>query len=214
MSNKLLNKTRRNKSYGSNIAFIDLLFNTLIGFIFLFIIAFLLINPVAKQADIELKAEFFITLSWPTEYEDDVDLWVKTPNGDIVGYTNRESGITSLDFDDLGNEHQPANAIYKNINEEHVTIKGIIPGEWIVNVHLYRKDKNNTGSVPVVIILEDVNPYGKVIQREITLEVQGEEVTAFRFLVDQEGTVIDVNQLSYNIYSDGISGRTEPLESN
>ena len=41
-----------NRRQGSNLAFNDLLFNVLIGFVMLFVIAFLLINPIAKKADI------------------------------------------------------------------------------------------------------------------------------------------------------------------
>ena len=38
--------------YKTSIAFIDLLFNITIGLAMLFIIAFLLINPIAKKGDI------------------------------------------------------------------------------------------------------------------------------------------------------------------
>ena len=52
---------------GSGLAFNDLLFNVLIGFVMLFIIAFLLINPITKKADIPVKAEFIITIEWEDE---------------------------------------------------------------------------------------------------------------------------------------------------
>ena len=48
--------------YRSSFGFIDLLFNMLIGFVFLFMLAFLLINPVAKKETIKPKAEYFIEL--------------------------------------------------------------------------------------------------------------------------------------------------------
>ena len=51
--------------YKSSLAFTDLLFNILIGFAFMFIIAFLLINPVQKDADIEAKAEFMSEFNSP-----------------------------------------------------------------------------------------------------------------------------------------------------
>ena len=41
-------------------AFTDLLFNALLGFAFMFFIAFLLINPDAEAGKVELKAEFII----------------------------------------------------------------------------------------------------------------------------------------------------------
>ena len=53
--------------YRSSFGFIDLLFNMLIGFVFLFMLAFLLINPVAKKETIKPKAEYFIELEWDGE---------------------------------------------------------------------------------------------------------------------------------------------------
>ncbi len=44
-----------NRRQGSNLAFNDLLFNVLIGFVMLFVIAFLLINPIAKKQIFQLK---------------------------------------------------------------------------------------------------------------------------------------------------------------
>ena len=65
--------------YVSSTAFIDLLFNIVIGVAFLFILAFLLINPVAKKQDIESKADYLIILTWDVESQDDIDLWVRDP---------------------------------------------------------------------------------------------------------------------------------------
>ena len=45
---------RRHRSYGSQVAFIDLLFNTLVGFVFLFVMAFILINPIAKKSNVDI----------------------------------------------------------------------------------------------------------------------------------------------------------------
>ena len=59
--------------YKSSLAFTDLLFNVLIGFAFMFIIAFLLINPVEKDAEIEAKAEFMIIMEWDDQSAYDID---------------------------------------------------------------------------------------------------------------------------------------------
>ena len=69
---------KRHRSYGSQVAFIDLLFNTLVGFVFLFILAFILINPIAKKSDIEVVAEFIVKINWPDASPDDIDLWMTT----------------------------------------------------------------------------------------------------------------------------------------
>ena len=43
------------EKYKSTIGFTDMLFNVLVGFAFLFIVAFLLIKPEAKKEDFERK---------------------------------------------------------------------------------------------------------------------------------------------------------------
>ena len=66
--------TNRHRSYGSQVAFIDLLFNTLVGFVFLFVMAFILINPIAKKSNVEIVAEFIVKINWPSDSPDDIDL--------------------------------------------------------------------------------------------------------------------------------------------
>ena len=65
-----------NEEYKSTIGFIDLLFNILVGFAFLFIVAFILIKPEAKKKDFERRAEFIIVLEWDAKAKDDIDLYV------------------------------------------------------------------------------------------------------------------------------------------
>ena len=43
----------RKGKYHSNVSFLDLLFNLVVGFVMLFIIAFLLIRPIAENKQIE-----------------------------------------------------------------------------------------------------------------------------------------------------------------
>ena len=71
--------------YSSNLAFIDLLFNLILGFAFLFIVAFLLINDPTETADIEANVEYMITMSWEGEKDIDLDLWIEGPSG-LVGF--------------------------------------------------------------------------------------------------------------------------------
>ena len=68
------------KSFNTNTdPFTDLLFNILLGFDFLFFITILFINPITKLGNINMKAEFIITIDWPANLPDDVDVWVKDP---------------------------------------------------------------------------------------------------------------------------------------
>ena len=131
-----------NEKYKSTIGFTDLLFNILVGFAFLFIIAFILIKPEAKKHDFERRAEFVVVLEWDHDQSDDIDLYVQDPTGGRVSFRNPIVNFMHLDKDDLGYVNDVVmnvdGTITKvNINREVVTIRGIVPGEHIINVHYY-----------------------------------------------------------------------------
>lgn len=210
----------RIRTYGSQIAFIDLLFNTLVGFVFLFVLAFILINPVAKKSNVEVIAEFIITTSWPDGSADDIDTWVKDPAGNVVGFKQKDRGLMNLDRDDLGRSNDTiktlnGDEIYIRQNIEHVTIRGIIPGEYIVNVHLYRRAaRTDVGKsdyyelIPVRVNVEKLNPYGVVYIKEVKLAFKGEEKTVLRFTVNEDGNITDINELPHQIVQ-GVGGYSE-----
>ena len=52
-----------NARYNSNLAFVDLLFNLILGFAFLFIVAFFLINDPTEDKDVEAKVEYMIIMA-------------------------------------------------------------------------------------------------------------------------------------------------------
>ncbi|MGI9383625.1 MAG: hypothetical protein ACR2PO_10755, partial [Methyloligellaceae bacterium] len=82
--------------------FTDLLFNTLLGFVLLFFVAILFVNPADETAKIELDAEFVITVTWPDGNPDDIDAWVKDPAGNVAWFRNKDAGLVHLDRDDRG----------------------------------------------------------------------------------------------------------------
>ena len=77
--------------YKSTIGFIDILFNILVGFAFLFIVAFLLIKPEAKREDFDRKAEFIIVMEWDSERQDDIDLYVEETKISNVGMNHNKN---------------------------------------------------------------------------------------------------------------------------
>ena len=72
--------------YKSTIGFTDMLFNILVGFAFLFIVAFLLIKPEQKKEDFERRAEFVVVMEWDHDQPDDIDLYVRDPIGKIASF--------------------------------------------------------------------------------------------------------------------------------
>jgi hypothetical protein len=173
-----------------------MLFKALQVVTFLFFIALLVISPEAKQGKVDSKAEFIITMSWPDNHPDDVDLYVEDPGGNIVWYHEREAGFMVLDRDDRGGAN---NAITVNgrkfaspIRQETVSIRGIVAGEYTVNVNHYLA---TTGQpVPVAIKVEKLNPTVEVVYYDtLIVDHAGQEDTAVRFNVAENGSVTDVS---------------------
>ena len=187
---------KRPKSYHSNTSFLDILFNTLVGFVLLFIIAFLLISPVKKKKEIEQKAEYVITITWPGTMSDDIDSWLEDPMEKVMYFREKEVGLMHLDRDDLGkmNDQQfvpGVGMVNYPYNREITTIRGIMPGEYVFNIHLYRKEHKDS-SVPVTVILEKLNPQVKLLySKVITLTDYWEEKTVIRFVLDVDGEITE-----------------------
>lgn len=184
--------------YGSNVSFIDLLFNVLVGFVFLFVVAFIMINPVAKRADIVTPAEFLITMSWPDESKNDVDLWVRDPMENYIGFRSKDVGITNLDRDDLGSVNDkvslgPGKEVVVNINREVTSIRGLMPGQYIVSIHLYNYAYVSPMGIPVTIELQKINPYAIITKETRILSSHGQIEDVFSFVIDENGKVVDIS---------------------
>ena len=186
--------------YKSSLAFTDLLFNIVLGFAFMFMIAFLLINPVEKEAQIEAKAEFMIIMEWDHQSAYDIDLWMMDPVGNIVGFPNMHAGLLHLDKDDLGQSNDTvilADGTKKIVylNREVMTIRGIVPGEYIVNNHLYSiKGDQNRKPMEVTTRILKLNPFGEVHTGIVILPVNGAEETVIRFTINPNGFVKSKNR--------------------
>ena len=172
-----------------------MLFKALQVVAFLFFIALLVINPEAKQGKIDTKADFIITMTWPDSHPDDVDLYAEDPLGNIVWYHVREAGFMVLDRDDRGGLNNSivvdGKRMSSPIRQETVSIRGIIAGEYTVNVNHYLATTN--APVPVSVKVEKVNPTVEVVHYDtFMVDHAGQEKTAVRFRVADSGRVTDV----------------------
>lgn len=181
--------------YKNSLSFIDLLFNILLGFAFLFIIAFIMINPVARQGDVPVKAEFLIVMTWPDNNDSDFDLWVMDPQGRKVGFRNRDQGLVNLDRDDLGTVNDTVHVDGQEIkvanNKETVTIRGILPGDYRISVHQYRKSDELT-RVPVTVEVTKLNPYRIVYKQTQEFTAHGQALNYYQFTMHANGEVSDL----------------------
>ena len=178
--------------------FTDLLFNALLGFTYLFLIAIMFMNPVAKKGIIDPKAEYIITIGWPDNNPDDIDTWVEDPNGNVIWFRNREAGLIHLDRDDRGivNDTIVINGteIQNPLNQEVVTIRGVVPGEYVVNLHYYATETNKPVSATVKVA--KVNPALEIVYYgDTVLDEKGDERTAVRFVIDKSGRVDQIRHI-------------------
>jgi len=198
--------------FKSSLGFIDLLFNILLGFAFLFIIAFLLIKPEAKKKDFDRRAEFVIILEWDHDAPDDLDLYVQDPTNDKVSFRLPIANYMHLDKDDLGKRNDTiinadGSTSTVMINREVVTIRGIMAGEYIINAHYYSTRVYNGSQIEpdertvdyrnkpqtdltVKIELHKVTPYKILWAGEKKFTHRGQEETFLRFVLDGDGNIV------------------------
>ncbi|KPJ91035.1 MAG: hypothetical protein AMJ55_12520 [Gammaproteobacteria bacterium SG8_15] len=170
--------------------FTDLLFNALLGITFLFLIAIMFMNPIAKAGNVSLKAEYLITITWPDNRPDDVDIWMQDPHGEVLSYLNKDAGWLHLDRDDQGNITDTViiegREVVYPVNQEVVTIRGIIGGEYTLNLYYYE----NRSNLPVT----EVNPSLELVYYdEVVLERVDVEKTVLRFTLSGDGKFQNIN---------------------
>ena len=192
-------------------AFTDLLFNALLGFAFMFVAAFTLISDPSNSGKIDSKAEVLITVRWEDRHPDDVDTLVEGPQGNLVWYHNRDTGLMHLDRDDRGifadRVVLDGVAVSNPINQETVTVRALQPGEYVVNLLHYQA--NYSDPLPVTVKVEKLNPTVSLLYygtRELT--GVGDEQTAVRFTIDSGGEVSGTNELPKPLLTKAIQSKS------
>ena len=179
-----------------------LLFKALQVLAFLFFVALFAITTQKNEGKIDSKAEFLISLSWPDSHPDDFDLFVQDPLSKVVWYRRRDAGFMVLERDNRGGANDfimIGNEKVRSVTrQELVSIRGIIPGEFTVNV--YHFTALTPTPVPVTVTVEKLNPTVKQVSKE-TLQMSrgGEERTAVRFTLDDKGEVVKVDRTQRSI---------------
>ena len=191
-------------------AFTDLLFNALLGFAFLFVVAFSLISDPAKAGAIDSKAEVLITVRWPDRHPDDVDALVEDPQGNLAWYHNRDTGLMHLDRDDRGLFADrlvlDGKEVSNPINQETVSVRALQAGEYVVNLLHYKS--NYSKPLPVTVKVEKLNPEVSLVYYGTRqLNGAGDEQTAVRFHIDAQGNVLDTNELPKALLSRAVKSK-------
>jgi hypothetical protein len=190
------------RDYSCNTTFLDMLFNMLLAFVAMFVMAFALAAVKSKseappEANARIEGNFLVELTWDDEGDDDVDLWVSGPGGRMVFFQRKEDGHLFLDRDDVGrrNEVIMTETGEQEVrgNREVVTIRAPIPGEYVVNVFAYAL--RPTRQINCRVTVTRLRPWSTVTQREISLSANGDEKTVIRFRLDESGAIVGSNDL-------------------
>ncbi|QGZ13898.1 hypothetical protein PP939_gp200 [Rhizobium phage RL38J1] len=163
----------------------------------------LVLNAVILQKYVEVKtlvqgntidkSEFLIEMTWEDGSLNDVDILVQDPRGALVFYQTTNVGFMTLDRDDRGSANnsvrtENGNIITSNVRREVVSIRGIIPGRYIVNGRMFA---NNAGLASNVrVIVRKLNPYVEISDNVYSLLARTDEKTYVSFELDDKGNVI------------------------
>jgi hypothetical protein len=174
----------------SGTVFRDVVMLALAGFVVLVIMLLPHLNPPgAKTADATTPpGNVIVEARWPDEIDADVDLWVQAPGDIPVGYSNKGGAVFNLLRDDLGNRSDVT-----GLNYETSFSRGIQPGEYTVNLHLYR-NPSGTSPIPVTVVTSvkdsDEQRARQLLASEVELGSEGEELTVYRFQLSDRGQLV------------------------
>lgn len=205
---------KRNKSkHSSSFGFTDLLFNLLVGFVFLFFIAYLLINPIAKKGIITPPDKVIISALWDPKSTADVDMWMQAPDGEILSFQNKVISGAHLEKDDLGDNND---AIWVNgvrtvtpVNIEVIHIQGLQKGVYYVTLHAYNLRREGAKDVDVTI--RTLDPYRLKASKNIRLQQSGQEKCTFMFETDDRQRIIDVKNCTKQLVVGKLTQEYETL---
>lgn len=170
--------------------FRDVITLALAGFVAAVILLLPHLNPPgAKTADaMDPPGNVIVEVRWPDELDTDVDLWVEGPGDVPVGYSNKGGKLFNLLRDDLGRRSDAT-----ELNYEVSYSRGILAGEYAVNVHLYRNLSRQL-PVPATIVASvkrsSMESARQLVATKVALGREGQELTVFRFRLDADGNLV------------------------
>lgn len=171
--------------------------------VFMALAAFAMLTVTKKDAKAVTPGDLLFQLAWDPADAADVDLWVRAPGDQAVGFSHQAGRYCNLLRDDLG---RPTDTESRNL--ELTVCRGLPDGEWIATVVLYAF-RSGPLPVPVIVSASLANDVGTtvIVTRDVALAPEGDEETAFRFtLRDHKLVPGSINQLPMRLFLDA-SGR-------
>ena len=135
--------------------------------------------------------QYAVTMTSKTR--DDIDLYVRDPQGDVGWYGALQAGALSLEHDTVPGVTDPVAAG----EHELLVIREATRGEYVANVFVY----NGTAPAVVEVQLWDLRGFHKrvVFSRKVRIQGAGTQLTAFRWRLDASGNFAGHNLLPANL---------------
>lgn len=202
----------------SGTIFRDVTLLALAAFVAMVLMLLPFLNPGAEaenEADgISDPGNVIIELLWTPERDADIDLWVRAPQGIPVGFPNKGNAVMNLLRDDLGLFQD-----LTDINYEIVYSRGIVPGEWVVNVQAYRLEDPIQPEPVTAQVLVSVKREGEerptpILEKEVELRYPRHETTVFRFSLTGKGALVhgSVNDVRVSLIREYAQSQLRALE--
>ena len=142
--------------------------------------------------------QYAVTMTSKTA--DDIDLYVRDPQGDVGWYGSLQSGALSLEHDTVPGFTDPVS----EGEHELMVIREASPGEYVANVHVY----DGAAPAAVTVQLWDLRGMHKkvVLTRRFEVQGLGQQVTAFRWRLNAQGDYAGHNLLPANLLRAAAAG--------
>lgn len=193
--------------------FRDVILLALMGFVAIVILMLPHLNPPKLEDEKTPPGNIIIEMFWEDDYDVDIDMWLRAPGDQPVGYSSKSGILFDLLRDDLG--------YYADVTERNFEIaytRGIVEGEYTVNAMFYanRYEERTFPSNPhsdnpkkksvlygrkpilpikvkvVVSLKKNAKESPKVIlTKTVELKRVKDEITVFNFIINKDHDLIE-----------------------
>src|SRR4051812_40270063 len=132
-----------------------------IDFLSCLLVVFVAVALTSQPPQVKTYGAYAVVVTWP-KGTNDIDLFVRDPEGAISYFGDPQVGEMQLEHDDLGT----ATTAYAHTNEnqERTVVRTATPGQWVANVILYTRSAG-TAPIPVAVTLWDLRSEDRLVYR-------------------------------------------------
>lgn len=163
----------------------------------LLVVYTLVAPPRARSAKIVTQGAYAVVLEWPRASQDDLDLYVQGPAGQVAWYRNPNVGNLQLEHDDLGAGTGTSYAFGPNY--ERTIVRTAAAGSYAAVVHVFCKRQPGADPATVELWKLGGGRQRPLRTRRLVLSAAGAEQTAFRWTLDRRGDVVSLDELPVTV---------------